>query len=281
MRFHIAHVVPSERLHGLHGYKEIIDSLIWGLQQLGHEVTYALNRATADSRNIVFGGQVLAPDSLSQLRPDTIIYNFEQIRNARPDEIRPEVAAYAARFEVWDYCPFNLEAWAQLELRQPVKIIPVGYAPILERIAAPAEQDIDVLIYGLPNENRLAAFDALAHAGLRCIFVSGLYGEARDGLIARAKLVLNLSLYTKARIFEVVRVSYLLANRKAVVTRLDPDTAIEPDIRTAVALSTPETFVRDLRALLDDGSGRKNLETRGYDVFRRRDIRAYLAAALG
>ena len=44
----------------------------------------------------------------------------------------------------------------------------------------------------------------------------GVYGAERDRLIARSRLVLNVH-YFPTHIFEMIRVSYLLANRTAVV----------------------------------------------------------------
>jgi hypothetical protein len=67
-----------------------------------------------------------------------------------------------------------------------------------------------------------------------CIeFLAGVYREERDRLIARAKVVLNMHYYD-ARVFEIVRVSYLLSNEKAVVAECGATTTIEPDIRDAV-----------------------------------------------
>ncbi len=60
------------------------------------------------------------------------------------------------------------------------------------------------------------------------------HGRARDELISRAKVVLNVHFYPTA-IFEIVRVSYLLANRKAVVGECGPSTEIDTDIREAIA----------------------------------------------
>ena len=31
-------------MHGLNGYKEVIETVSWGLEQLGHQVSYAVNK---------------------------------------------------------------------------------------------------------------------------------------------------------------------------------------------------------------------------------------------
>ena len=103
-----------------------------------------------------------------------------------------------------------------------------------------------MLMYGLSGERRLQTFHGLSQLGLSAVFVSGLYGAARDELISRAKVVLNINLYARMRILEIVRVSYLLANKKAVVADRDANTSVEDDVmRDAVR------FASSLKELLD------------------------------
>ncbi|MBI3773123.1 MAG: hypothetical protein HY272_10550 [Gammaproteobacteria bacterium] len=278
-RFHIAHMIPHPRAHGLYGYKEIIETISWGLEQLGHEVTYAVNNFASDVTNIVFGAQVTSIDVLKTLPEHTIIYNFEQMRGLSPNEIKPEVKYCASHFNIWDYSASNTDTWRALG-GQRVRVVPVGYAPILSRIPKHKTQDIDVLIYGLTGQKRLGAFHALAQSGLIALFVCGLYGPARDGLISRSKIVLNINLYQHSKIFEIVRVSYLLANRKAVLSDLDPDTYIENDIKNGIKFFTPQTLVDDCYSLLENESDRARLEEAGFQAISKRDIRDILHQAL-
>jgi hypothetical protein len=282
--YHLMHCVPPDpRVHGLNGYKEVIETVAWGLEQLGHQTSYALNQSVRDATNIVFGAQVMPIAALKRLPEGTIIYNFEQMREiTAAAQIRAETRYYAQvpHFQVWDYTPANLPSWRTLGRRQ-VKIVPVGYAPILTRIAKAPRQDIDVLIYGMSGERRLQTFHGLSQRGLSTVFVSGLYGAARDELISRAKIVLNINLYPHTRIFEIVRVSYLLANRKAVVADLDADTSIDDDIRSAVKLASS---LQDLLSLCDSVANndreRTKLEEAGFSCISRRDIRDILKGAL-
>jgi len=282
--YHLMHCVPPDpRMHGLNGYKEVIETVAWGLQQLGHQVSYALNQSERDAINFVFGAQVLPIDALKRLPEGTIIYNFEQWRDINAAaQLRAEVRYYAQepRFEIWDYTPANLPSWRTLG-RDRVKIVPVGYAPILTRIAKAPRQDIDVLIYGLSGERRLQTFHGLSKQGLSTVFVSGLYGAARDELISRAKIVLNINLYPHGRIFEIVRVSYLLANRKAVVADLDVNTSIEDDMRPAIKLATSLQELLNLcEGLANNERERAKLEELGFSCISRRDIRDILKSAL-
>lgn len=276
MRFHLVHIqIP--RGHGLLGYREVIDSVAWGLTQLGHTVSYGVNQVNSDATNIVFGMQVVAEPNQAAFPDTSIVYNFEQLRGSNP---RRELRAAAQRFRIWDYSDSNFESWTSVGTRHLPVHVPVAYAPVLERVPRAANQDIDVLVYGMPNELRLSAFHALAQLGLTVVFVCGLYGAARDELISRAKLVLNVTLYGNRRVFEVVRVSYLWANRKAVIANIDPDTAMEEGVLAAVIAVTRETLQRTADSFVQDERAREEVALRGYEYFRQRDIRPILEAAL-
>jgi hypothetical protein len=282
--YHLMHCVPPDpRVHGLNGYKEVIETVAWGLEQLGHQVSYALNQPAREATNVVFGAQVMPIATLKRLPEGTIIYNFEQMRDINAaTQIRAEVRYYAQalHFQIWDYTPANVPSWRTLG-RAEVTIVPVGYAPILTRIPRAPRQDIDVLIYGMSGERRLQTFHALSQRGLATVFVSGLYGAARDELISRAKVVLNINLYPHTRIFEIVRVSYLLANRKAVVADLDASTSIDDDIKPAVKLaSTLPELLNLCDSLANNDRERTKLEEVGFSCISRRDIRDILKSAM-
>ena len=259
------------------GYKEVIETVIWGLQQLGHSVTYKLNSAVYgdDTTNIVFGAQVISEASQKQLPDNTIIYNFEQLRGVA-ENVRAEILHYAKHFRIWDYCEGNFPTWKTIGTRYPVQHVPVGYAPVLSRIPKPALQDIDVLIYGLSGDNRLKVFHELSVRGASVVFVSGLYGLARDDLIARAKIVLNINLYGAQKIFEIVRVSYLLANKKAVVADLHPDTYVEKGLSEVVTFLPVEYVAKGCLQLLEDSTQRERIEEQGFAEIQKRDIRKIL-----
>jgi hypothetical protein len=278
-RYHLVHCIPNPRMHGFYGYNEVIETVMWGLEQLGHQATYAVNKSADDAINIMFGAQILPINVLTSFPKDTIIYNFEQIRGLTPDLIRPEVKYYAEHFEIWDYSRGNLPTWSALG-RDDVRIVPVGYAPFLTRIPKAPQQDIDVLIYGLTSQLRLEAFHQLSQRGLSALFACGLYGQARDGLISRAKIVLNINLYQFAKIFEIVRASYLLANKKAVVADLDPDTFIEDDIRSCIKFTSLHDLADVCLHLAENEDERVKLEESGFSAIAQRDIRTILTNVL-
>jgi len=278
MNFHLAHIVPNKLHHGMHGYKEVVDTVQWGLEQLGHSAVYGLNSLSSKATNIIFGAQVLGLEQLEQLPADTIVYNFEQAKGLSAENLRPQMHLAAQRFCIWDYNASNAAVWSGLGAKR-VCVVPIGYAPVLQRIPKPPLQDIDVLLYGSPADDRLGAFHHLAMSGLTAVFVCGLYGRSRDELIARSKLIVNIPNRTRSKIFEVVRVSYLLANRKAVVADLDADSEIDEDMRAAVKATEPPRLVDDCRALAADDAAREAQEQAGFAIMARRDIRPILQRA--
>lgn len=279
-KFHLLHCVPADRrLHGLNGYKEVIETVHWGLEQLGHQVSYAANVFASNATNIIFGAQVMELEAFDALPSDTIVYNFEQLRGIPADRIRRQLKICAERFKIWDYSAANLDAWMSVK-RGNVQVVPIGYAPILTRIPKPQYQDIDVLLYGSPGENRLYVFDALCRTGLSAAFLCGFYGNARDDLIARSKIVLNILSYDRAKIFEIVRVSYLWANRKAVISDSEPGVYMEEDVHAAITLSSLDDIAASCGKLLGDDVGRAEIEESGFAAISKRDIRSILEGSL-
>lgn len=280
-RYHLALIVPEPRMHGK-AFLEVMDTLTWGLEQLGHRVTRGVNSFQKDATNLVFGAQMLPIEAQKDLPSDTIIYNFDPLRNLslRDHDIKPEVLHYVANFRIWEYSQGNMESWKALSPKHEVRYVPVGFAPLLCRIAKPSVQDIDVLLYGTTGQERLQILHELSHRGFTAVYAAGLFGNARDELIGRAKIVLNINYNNFAKIFEVVRVSYLFANRKAVVADESADSFIDPDLRPGVKLALLSQIVDTCKLLLENDAERMRLEETGFAVIKQRDIVRILTEAL-
>lgn len=281
MRFNLVQIVSADRVqHGLRGYAEVIESVRWGLEALGHEASVATNSIARESVNILFGFQMVNAAQLNALPEGTVGYNLEQMANLPPAQTRAQFELAAKRLQVWDYNAENLEVWEEFNpVHKPIHV-PIGYAPTLSRIPVRQEEPIDVLFYGIPAGHRLQIFHDICAKGMRAVFACGLYGQDRDELIGLAKLVLNLNMYSESRVFEIVRVSYLLANGKAVVSDKYPQTLIEPDMADAVAFAPMEQIADECRRLVQDASARRELEQRGRQIIERRDVREILSRAL-
>ncbi len=283
-QFNLVHI-KGNGIRGTEAYQEVIESVLWGLRALGHDASYSINCCSKASTNILFGGHLL-PELLVNSPDGTIYYNLEQIiGHPQYDKSNPKdtVQLIVSRFQIWDYTGANVATWNSLWPKHAIKLVPIGYAPILTRITSAEVQDIDVLIYGAVGEQRLAVFASLGrlvNGGLSTVFASGLYGAGRDGLIARSKIVLNVNNIPRSKIFEIVRVSYLLANAKAVVADVHPDSYIEEDLANGVIFVPTAMIAQTCQELLDDAERRTRLERQGHTCIAQRDIRVFLSAAL-
>ncbi len=255
---------------------EMAETLVYGFRALGHSAAAGINGFAAGSLNVVLGAHLLSPAAAAALPADTVVYNLEQVED-HLFEWAPVLKDLFARCEVWDYSRRNI---ARLKALAPrLRHLPIGTVPEMGRIRPATEQDIDVLFYGAVNERRRTVLKAVADAGLELKAVFGAYGAARDALIARAKVVLNLHKH-EAQVFEIVRVSYLLANRKAVVSEVAATTQIEPDLRDAIVGVPHDRIVEGCRRLVADAAARHALEERGHARMAARQEAAYLRRLL-
>lgn len=150
--------------------------------------------------------------------------------------------------------------------------------PELTRIA-PAPEDIDVLFVGSLNDRRLTVLKQLAAQGINFEARFNVYGELRDSFIARSKIILNVHYY-ESRVFEIVRVSYLLANRKCVVSETGSDTTFERQFETAVAFAAFDKLAETCARLLQSADARRDLARAGFDRMVALPQTEYLRRAL-
>jgi hypothetical protein len=213
----------------------------------------------------------------AQIPSGSVIVNFEQL-GSDSILIREEYVDSMRAHQVWDYSVRNIE-W--LATRGVVaKHLRLGYSPLLNRIQNLEFQDIDVLFYGALNERRILILQSLKEKGLNVVSISsGMSGAELDEYIRRSKVVLNLHYYA-TKIFEIVRVSYLLCNKKAVVAEVDVFTEIEPEINRAVLGVCYNQLVDACCNLIKNNKKRLALEEEGWHIFKNRSQSNFLVDIL-
>jgi hypothetical protein len=82
-------------------------------------------------------------------------------------------------------------------------------------------------------------------------------------LFARAKIILNVHFY-QAKLFEIVRVSYLLANKFCVVSETGLDAELEAPFVGGVAFAGYDRLAETCRRLLADEPGRRAIAEQGF-----------------
>lgn len=262
--------------HGaLSSYHEIIESYYWGFLALGFQVERRGNTIIPDALNLIFGYQIPLQLGLIDSYPEnTILLNFERLAGGYALEMERVVGR---KFQIWDYSESNMAVWASIETKFPVYFARISYAPILERIKSDVEQDIDFLFYGSLTHERLKVIEKITKMKNDLSYPSvvtliSIYGKQRDEFIARSKIILNISHQVN---FEIVRVSYLLANKKPVLCFSDnEDLQVEEDLlNDCLKFVNSNTVYEESERLLSDEVYRNKYSESCYRTFKQRDVR--------
>ena len=256
-------------------FEDVARGLSEGFAELGFYAPVVTQRDQIAGRAVVLGANLLAKSG--QPPPaDAILYNLEQVQTGTT-WMTPQYVDLLKGHAVWDYSARNIEALGGQGIA--ASLCGIGYTPGLTHIAPAPVQDIDVLFFGSMNPRRRAVLQDLIARGVRVVAVFDVYGAERDALIARSRIVINLHFY-EAQVFEIVRVSHLLANRICVVSESGLDLALEAPFRQGIAFAPYESLVQTCLELLADPKRRAALATAGHEAFRARPQAPMLRAAL-
>ena len=276
--FHVVIIRPQGYVHA-DAFLEIAETLVYGFRRLSCVVTCAENQLSKKATNIVLGANLFSEEHIAAIPANTIIYNFEQLSESSA-WMTPALIKLFEKFQVWDYSKRNIEQLKKIGISENVRYVPLGYVEEMTRIPPKKEQDIDVLFYGSINPRREKIINDLKAAGLNVEALFGVYGKARDAYIARAKVIVNIHYY-ETNIFELVRVSYLLANKKAVVSEYTETTEIDEDFIDGVALAPYDQLVDKCKELIGSDELRHSFEKRGFQCIQAHDECEYLRQAIG
>ena len=269
-------VTPPGYTHAA-AFHEIALGLQGGLRELGLQAPIVQDKRHIRGKAIVLGANLLP--EIPDVKPSgkAILFNLEQITPGS-EWLTADYLKLLKRHAVWDYSRYNIEQLQRLGIRD-ISHCPIGYSDGLQRIRHAADKDIDVLFYGSVNARRLAILEALACAGMKIETLFGVYGEQRDALIARSKLVLNIHYYP-AKIFEIVRISWLLANAVCVVSEESPaDSALE-QVRDGIIQAPYESLVETCQAVIETGSW-ATVGQQGFECFSSHRQSTFLAPIIG
>ena len=275
-RFRVVIINPPQYRHS-QAFFEIAESLVYAIRANGYAAEADYNRFAPGAIHIVLGSNLIKAEQIEHIPADAVLYNLEQISEDSP-WMRSALPQLFQRHQVWDYSARNIQTLQAMGLGRELHQVPIGHVHELTRIPT-AQEDIDVLFYGSLNERRQKILDALRARGLNVHHAFGIYGRERDSLIARSKLILNVHLYP-AKILEVVRISYALANRRTVIAEGDADTEVYDGLENAVCLVPYDKLVDSCVQLVDDPARRFELATAGYAWMAARPLAPLLAPHL-
>ncbi len=255
-------------------FSEIVEAVFHGMLQLDLRVELVREPRALSDRAILIGAHLLGAEECAEIPDGAIVYNSE---HAGSGFLTPHYEALLRRCTTWDYSADNARVFGA-RLATAVNYVPLGYVPQFTRVVR-QNADIDVLFVGSSSPRREQVLDALRVQGLIVHHAFGVYGAARDALIARARVVLNMHFHLPGA-FEVVRVGYLLANRCAMVCEVNPGETVDADLAGAF-LAAPFSELATVTArLVEDAALRSVFAEAGFRAFAARNQAVILRDAL-
>lgn len=279
-RFCIAIAAYGRRPHAA-CFEDVAKAMAESLRRLGHEVFSGTIRPGQDhGRMIMFGCN--NGEWLSAIPEDAIIFNSEQLAAVDdPERYFQNHNVYRkGNHVIWDYSAANVEVLKQFGLRRVVHC-PIGYVDTMTTIQPAPVEDVDVLFYGSTNPHRDKVLNALEEEGLAVAKLFGVYGAERDKWISRAKVVLNMHHYERG-VFEIFRVSHLVANKKLVVSEAGGCDAELETIASRITMSVPYERLVDacVKLVQSSDATRHSLADGAHAVFRQMNFVEYVKRAL-
>jgi hypothetical protein len=267
-------VTPPGYVHS-RCFEEVALGLHEAFAALGYDAPLVTDPRAIRGAPIVLGCNLLPQIGVTP-PSGAILYNLEQIAEGS-EWINSAYLDLLRRYTVWDYAQRNIEALARAGVI--ATHCAIGYMPALTRIPAAAAQDVDVLFVGSVNARRQKVLTDIQRAGRIVKVGHGLYGAARDAHIAAARIVINLHFY-ESQVLEIVRISYLLANKVCVVSETGFDPGLDAQLAGAVAFAPYERLTQTCLDLLDDDAARHTQAADGFAVFSRQSQTPMLKRAL-
>jgi SAM-dependent methyltransferase len=267
-------------------FYEVIKSLEYALLKLGFNVEISqTGSVNLHCINIIFAAHAMRVEHLQSLGLDlskVIIYNLEQVGTSVP-WMSSRYFWFMKQVHVWEYSSYNAHSLNLAGITN-MSMVPIGYTPNLEdaNIITPntdiTKQDIDVFFYGTMSERRRKAIQALRATGLKVEDTEHVQyiAQERANMIARSKIILNMHYYEDAHIFEIVRTSYLMANKKAIVSELGIHTSIDKDIKDGICHGNIDQLPQLCVDLINDPQKLQALAQKGYETITSRDYVKYV-----
>lgn len=252
-------VSPPGYVHS-QAFNEIALSLNCAFLELGIGAPIVRNFDQITNYPIILGCNLIPALDFMKLPKTSIIYNLEQIQIGSA-WITEKYLNLLRSYEVWDYSKQNISELMKLGIAN-VKYCRIGYVPELT-IIKPAPLDIDFLWYGSLNERRVHILQQLHDMGFNVKTLFGVYGVQRDVFIAKSKIVLNIHFY-ESKVLEIVRISYLLANRRFVISERGNDPELEEPICNGLVLANYENLVEECVKYLNDDASRNEIAEKGF-----------------
>ena len=261
-------IKPKNYIHYL-ALQELAELIHFSVLELGlkSQITFNYCDNNPSTKNIVLGAHLLNDNLIEDIPENTIIFNTEQIESITENWKKKILNLARKNIIFWDYSQYNLD-YLSKTINIKGKLFQIGYQKELNRINHNIDKNIDVLFYGSINARREHIINKLKDRKINVKTLFGVYGKERDDLIAKSKLILNMHMYD-SKIFEIVRVFYLLSNSIPVLTEVGSDTKFNNDFLDLVCKSTYENIEKNIIYLLENDKKRIELGESGLNAIKK------------
>ncbi len=237
---------PANNISASPYFGHIANLFYYGLQHLGCDVQLTTSPFAKDRIPIIFGAHII-PETAA-IPENAVIFNTEQYNSPWFGENYIELLK---KHFVLDYSPTNIKYLNELDI--VARHVRLGYVPEedLRLASSPEEEkDIDVLFYGSLNQRRTMLLELLSVEDISVHVAQNMFGKDLDALIRRAKTVINIHYYD-AKLFEIVRINYLLSNGVCVISE-NGDDPMEKDYGESLIFSDYDDLAETVLATLAD-----------------------------
>ena len=261
-------IKPKNYIHYL-ALQELAELIHFSVLELGlkSQITFNYCDNNPSTKNIVLGAHLLNDNLIEDIPENTIIFNTEQIESITENWKKKILNLARKNIIFWDYSQYNLD-YLSKTINIKGKLFQIGYQKELNRINHNIDKNIDVLFYGSINTRRENIINKLKDRKINVKTLFGVYGKERDDLIAKSKLILNMHMYD-SKIFEIVRVFYLLSNSIPVISEVGSDTKFNNYFLDLICKSTYENIEKNIIYLLENDKKRIELGENGLNAIKK------------
>ena len=261
-------IKPNNYIHSL-AYLEIAELLHYSVLELNKssKISYNFIDINPKVKNIIFGAHLLNDDMINSIPSNTIIFNTEQIESINEIWKRRILLLASKGIIFWDYSNHNLDLLLT-KLNVKGRLFEIGFQSNLQRIKINDNKEVDVLFYGSLNNRREKIINNLLKKNVKVKCLFGVYGKDRDDWIGKSKIVLNLHYY-ESKIFEIVRIFYLLTNAIPIVSEVDENTKLNNNYLKGIKGSNYEDVEKNILSLLENEKERKLIGLNGFNIIKK------------
>ena len=262
-------------------WSHVFDEVALGLQSafrtLGYTVAIVTDPQRIEGVPIVLGAN-LCPMYKVALPNNAIIYNLEQAHpGSRWFDRSYGYIELLKKHSVWDFSKSNIAALKVFGIDDVIHCA-IGYAPELTRIKH-VQQDTDIIFVGGGHPRRQKILEDAIASGMGLHQVYKVFGKERDDWLARGKIHLNIH-KEPAQLLEIVRISYLLANKCFVISEISSDKDIMSSFKDGIVFCKYDDLVGQCLNDLAQPKKRKEIAEAGFEIFKKMPQSEYLAQAL-